>query len=209
MEECGINYIDLRDNIRLEGKNSFDMFFRTDHHWTPDSGKWAAQAIAEKLNEDYDYDIDVTLYDDYTCIEPRFDTNYTVTTIKGTVNGTFLDTIIDKNNYNTGNMEMIYSCPSWHYSYMRNGLNASIITNNQIKEGHILVLGDSYDQLTSPFLSLGVNEVRTLVLRSYEGSLQEYIKQDNIDTVIVAYASFMIGAHDNPSSANYAMFDFH
>lgn len=238
LEECGINYIDLRDNIRLEGKNSFDMFFRTDHHWTPDSGKWAAQAIAEKLNEDYDYDIDVTLYndsnyiyteyknawlgeqgkklsaayvglDDYTCIEPRFDTNYTVTTIKGTVNGTFSDTIIDKNNYNTGNMEMIYSCPSWHYSYMRNGLNASIITNNQIKEGHILVLGDSYDQLTSPFLSLGVNEVRTLVLRSYEGSLQEYIKQNNIDTVIVAYASFMIGAHDNPSSANYAMFDFH
>ena len=79
----------------------------------------------------------------------------------------------------------------------------------QIKEGHILVLGDSYDQLTSPFLSLGVNEVRTLILRSYEGSLQEYIKQNNIDTVIVAYASFTIGAHDNPSSANYAMFDFH
>lgn len=72
MEECGINYIDLRDNIRLEGKNSFDMFFRTDHHWTPDSGKWAAQAIAEKLNEDYDYDIDVTLYDDSNYIYTEY-----------------------------------------------------------------------------------------------------------------------------------------
>lgn len=237
LNDIGVNYIDLRDNIRAEGKDSFSMFFRTDHHWTPESGKWATQIIADELNKDYGYKIDTSLYDDsnftfteykdawlgeqgkklseayvglddYTCVEPNFDTNYTVTTTGGTANGTFSETMIDKNNYKSGDLETIYACPSWHYSYMRNGLNMSVIKNNKVKKGKILVLGDSYDQVTSPFLSLGVNEVRTLVLRAYDGSLQEYIKQNDIDTVVVAYASFMIGAHDSPANANYTMFDF-
>lgn len=238
LNDIGVNYIDLRDNIRAEGKDSFSMFFRTDHHWTPESGKWATQIIADELNRDYGYKIDTSIYndsnfsfteyknawlgeqgkklseayvglDDYTCIEPKFDTDYTVATVGGTAKGTFSETMIDKNNYKTGDLETIYACPSWHYSYMRNGLNTSVIKNNKVKKGKILVLGDSYDQVTSPFLSLGVNEVRTLVLRAYDGSLQEYIKQNDIDTVVVAYASFMIGAHDSPANANYAMFDFH
>ena len=238
LNDIGVNYIDLRDNIRAEGKDSFSMFFRTDHHWTPESGKWATQIIADELNRDYGYKIDTSIYndsnfsfteyknawlgeqgkklseayvglDDYTCIEPKFDTDYTVATVGGTAKGTFSETMIDKNNYKTGDLETIYACPSWHYSYMRNGLNTSVIKNNKVKKGKILVLGDSYDQVTSPFLSLGVNEVRTLVLRAYDGSLQEYIKQNDIDTVVVAYASFMIGAHDSPTNANYAMFDFH
>lgn len=238
LNDIGVNYIDLRDNIRAEGKDSFSMFFRTDHHWTPESGKWATQIIADELNRDYGYKIDTSIYndsnfsfteyknawlgeqgkklsetyvglDDYTCIEPKFDTDYTVATVGGTAKGTFSETMIDKNNYKTGDLETIYACPSWHYSYMRNGLNTSVIKNNKVKKGKILVLGDSYDQVTSLFLSLGVNEVRTLVLRAYDGSLQEYIKQNDIDTVVVAYASFMIGAHDSPANANYAMFDFH
>ena len=43
---------------------------------------------------------------------------------------------------------------------------------------------------------------------NYEGSLREYISEHDIDTVIIAYASIMIGAHDNEASANYNMFDF-
>lgn len=234
LNDIGVNYIDLRDNIRAEGKDSFSMFFRTDHHWTPESGKWAAKIIAEELNNDYGYKIDTAIYDDsnytfteykdawlgeqgkllseayvglddYTCIEPKFNTDYT---INGVLNGTFSETMIDKDNYLTGDLETIYACPSWHYSYMRSGINTSVIKNNLVEEGKILVLGDSYEQVTSPFLSLAVNEVQTLVLRDYYGSLQEYIKQNDIDTVIVAYASFMIGAHDTPGNANYDMFNF-
>ena len=238
LDDAGINYIDLSDNIRAEGRDSFSMFYRTDHHWTTESGKWAAKIIAEKLNRDYGYKIRTDIYDDtkytyteykdawlgeqgrklskayvglddFTCIEPKFDTNYTVSTVNGTYNGTFSETMIDKNNYRSDDLETIYACPSWHYSYLRVGMNQSVIKNNMVKKGKVLVLGDSYEQVMVPFLSLGVNEVRTLVLRGYEGSLQEYIKANDIDTVVVAYASFMIGAHDYPSSANYAMFDFH
>lgn len=238
LDEAGIRYIDLRDNIIEEGKDSFSMFYRTDHHWTVESGKWAAEIIAKELNKDYGYQIDLDVYDDanytyteyeeawlgeqgkqlskayvglddFTCIEPDFDTNYTVNTVNGELNGTFSETMIDKDNYRSDDLETIYACLSWHYSYLRAGLNKSVIKNNNVEKGKVLVLGDSYDQVMVPFLSLGVNEVRALVLRAYGGSLQKYIKANDIDTVVVAYASFMIGAHDNLGSANYAMFDFH
>lgn len=238
LSDAGIGYIDLRDNIVEEGKDSFSLFYRTDHHWTTESGKWAAEIIAKELNQNYGFHIDMDKFDDsnytftqyedawlgeqgmklskayvglddFTCIEPNFQTNYTVQTINGICNGTFSETMIDKENYRLGDLETTYGSPSWHYSYLRSGVNQSVIKNNTVEEGKILVLGDSYEQVMVPFLSLGLNEVHTLVLRDYQGSLRDYIKTNDIDTIVISYASFMIGAHDNPNSANYAMFDFH
>ena len=79
---------------------------------------------------------------------------------------------------------------------------------NNTEGKKVLILGDSYEQITIPFLALGVSQVQCLIMRAYEGSLREYIDTHEIDTVVIAYASFMIGAHDNEASANYAMFDF-
>lgn len=72
------------------------------------------------------------------------------------------------------------------------------------------MLGDSYAQVTQPFLSLGVHEVDSLILRNCKDSfdLKDYIIENGYDTVVICYAQFMIGAHDNPSSANYRMFSF-
>lgn len=75
-----------------------------------------------------------------------------------------------------------------------------------VSEGKILMLGDSYSQVVVPFLSLGVSDVSTLVLRGFNGSLRQYIEENDFDTVVILYAQFMVGAHDNPASANYKMF---
>lgn len=71
-------------------------------------------------------------------------------------------------------------------------------------------MGDSYEQVTEPFISLGVHEVDSLILRNYDSSfnLRNYILENGYDTVIIAYAQFMVGAHDDESSANYRMFTF-
>ena len=58
----------------------------------------------------------------------------------------------------------------------------------------------------APFLSLGISDIKVVVLRGMTGSIREEIEKGDYDTVIIAYAQFMIGAHDNPSSANYRMF---
>ncbi len=239
MAEAGVNYIDLREIYTELGYESFDLFYKTDHHWTVRAGKIAAEAIAAELNGKYGYNIDLTLYedekflvthyenawlgeqgrklgtsfvglDDFDLILPDYYTDYTVTYMGGnTFSGAFGEVLVYQEAYSSELNSDVYEALSWHYSYMAGGLSESVVCNNMNLEGKkILVLGDSFDQVTVPFLSLGVSEVQTLVLRNYEGSLREYISEHDIDTVIIAYASIMIGAHDNEASANYNMFDF-
>lgn len=234
IDELGIDYLDLRDPIRESGMDSLSLFYKTDHHWTVPASEWAASKVAEKLNADFGYDIDLELYhsdsfqnicyencwlgeqgkkvsrsyiglDDYTMMEPLYDTSYQVTASDGSVKaeGNF-DIFINKDIYTSN--EDYYSSPSWHYSYVPYA--GSTIHNNNVDYGNILVLGDSYESSMLPFLTLGIQDVKLLVLRDIEGSVRDYIELGNYDTVIIAYAQFMIGAHDNSSSANYKMFTF-
>ena len=231
ISDGGVNVIDLREKLLEDELNVFDMFYRTDHHWTTLSGLWAAREIAEGLNEYCGYSIDTSIYaegnytftswedcwlgeqgrkvgetyvglDDYTEVKPNFSTNYTFKTSEGFVDGTF-DNFINENIYNTENN--VYENSSWHYSYSQ--INC---INNNVDYGKVLILGDSFEQVTEPFISLGVSEVDTLVLRGYDDSfsLRQYIEENDYDTVIICYAQFMIGAHDDISSANYRMYSF-
>lgn len=237
LDENGIAYIDLREQINAQ--NSFQMFYKTDHHWTVPAGKLAAETIAAYLNDNLGYQIDISLYDedrfsyteykdawlgeqgkklgqsyvglnDFTLVLPTYDTLFDVTYRDNLITGSFEEVLVNRDAYLPENNSDIYKAKSWHYSYMSpSGLSQTVIRNKNNSEGKsILLLGDSFDQITVPFLALGVSEVQALVLRDYKASLKEYIDNHDIDVVIVAYASFMIGAHDNESSANYTMFDF-
>ncbi len=232
IREAGVNTIDLRDNIRDEGISVSDLFYRTDHHWTVPAALWATGIIAEGLNEYCGYDIDVSQYDisnfdkrewkqcwlgeqgrkvgksyvgldDYVGLTPKYPTDYSFKNGDGTTyDGTFSN-FISEYVYDTE--ADVHKCSSWHFSYNR--LNC---INNNIKDGKVLIVGDSYDFVTQPFLSLQVHEVDSIILRDYDDSfsLRDYIKANDYDTVIVAYAQFMIGAHDDRSSDNYRMFSF-
>ena len=63
ISSSGIKSLDLRDNIVSENMNVEEMFFRTDHHWTPQTALWAAGKIASFLNERAGYNFDMDLYD--------------------------------------------------------------------------------------------------------------------------------------------------
>ncbi|MBE5889764.1 MAG: hypothetical protein E7282_02220 [Lachnospiraceae bacterium] len=232
IEQLGIPTIDLRKNMEEEKIDVHDLFYRTDHHWTVPAGLWATQIIANGLNEYCGHSIDVSIYDkdnyefitwkncwlgeqgkkasaalvgldDYTKVTPKFETSYIFKTANGNVEGDF-SKFINEDVYNTEND--VYMNTSWHYSYQR--INC---VNQNVEHGKILLLCDSYGHVTEPFLSLGVHEVDSLILRNYDTSkfdLRDYIIKNKYDTVIVCYAQFMIGAHDNVSNANYRMFTF-
>lgn len=141
--QAGIEYIDLRKNIVEEGLDPLSLFYRTDHHWTVPASKWAAGIIAERLNEDYGYQIDMGLYedsqfhmefyeeawlgeqgkkvaqsyiglDDYTMMEPLYDTSYTITGGAEPKEGDF-GLFINKDVYDSEAEP--YEASSWHYSY--------------------------------------------------------------------------------------------
>lgn len=231
IRDVGIPTIDLRDNIEQDGLNVEDLFYRTDHHWTTEAGLWASKYMAEGLNEYCGYSIDLTKYnhenyqynswkqcwlgeqgrkvastyvglDDYTELKPLFSTNYTFKGDEGYYQGTF-DSFIDESVYNTSND--VYKNERWHYSYSQIDC-----INNNVDYGKVLLLGDSYDQVTEPFLSLGVHELDSLILRGTDDqfSIRDYVIDNQYDTVIICYAQFMLGAHDDPMSANYKMYSF-
>ena len=232
ISEAGIESLDLRDCIAEEGLDPMSLFYRTDHHWTVPASLWAAGKIAEKLNETFQYQIDLSLYnpdsftsvlyedawlgeqgrkvaksyiglDDYVKMTPNYATSYTVFKPDGSAltSGDF-SIFIDETDYEYNGD--YYTAPSLHYSY--DAYNYNTIHNNKAKGGNILLLGDSYESSMAPFLSLGISDIKVVVLRGMTGSIREEIEKGDYDTVIIAYAQFMIGAHDNPSSANYRMF---
>ena len=148
--------------------------------------------------------------EDYDLIVPNYNTDYTVLYGDGNIySGTFGEVLVSQELYLPERNKDMYSARSWHYSYMSGGLNQSTVINNLCSEKKkILIVGDSFEQVTVPFLSLGVSEIHTLILRNYEGSLRDYIDDNDIDIVIIAYVASMIGEHDDEASANYKMFDF-
>lgn len=230
--KAGVNAIDLRESIKKENIDVSTLFYKTDHHWTTEAGLWASRIMAEGLNEYCGYNIDTGIFDrsnftfkewknswlgelghklaasytgldDYTEIKPNFETSYGFRNPSGEyVQGTF-DNFIDESCYSkTGT---VYENGSWYYSYKTTGS-----VNNNVRAGKILLLGDSFDHVIVPFLSLAVHKLDFKCLRTAAADfdLHKYILDEGYDTVIVAYAQFMLGAHDDPENSNYRLYEF-
>ena len=233
LEKAQVPVLDIRDVFA--GTDSFSWFYRTDHHWTTSAGKEAARAISQKMNDEFGYGIDLSLYDDenliytvyedswlgeqgrklgesyvgmedYVLILPAYETLFTLQTSDDEQTGPFEEVLINQEIMLEQNNQDIYSAPSWHYIYRG---NEGKITNDLNENGkNVLVLGDSYDTVTNAFLALGARSVEGIVLRDYQGDIRQYILDHDFDTVVIAYTQFMIGAHNDEDSSNYRMYDF-
>ncbi len=58
-----VDYIDLREIIEQKGEDYLNLFFKTDHHWKPETGLWATGKIVDRLREKYNYNINNEIYD--------------------------------------------------------------------------------------------------------------------------------------------------
>ncbi len=231
LRESGIAVLDLREEAEKSGIRSFDMFYRTDHHWTTNTGLWAAGNIAEALNDEFSYGIDLSLYDpkrfkyyerreswlgeqgkklsssltgfdDYVEIIPEYPTDFSFIYPENVYNADFMG-FINEDIFEVRCVEGEEL--SWYYAYT---MPHSI--NNNIENGKILMLCDSYNQVVDPFLALGVKDIEAINYRDCKDDfdLRDYIKENGYDTIIVAYSQIMIGAHDDPRSSNYRMYSF-
>ncbi len=204
-------------DLRKEMQNDFGgdwkgQFFKTDHHWLPETGMWAAVEIAELLNEKFGYEIktevfdienfNVEVYEDwllgslgkkvtlgYADAEslkiyyPKYETRMRVK-----VKSLGID--ITGNFYNTLIYQRVlrkcnyYDWNSyWAYGY---GDRALIeIDNLDIDNGKkILMIKDSFADTVYPFLSLGIDRIDVIDMRFFTGSLKSYIEENDPDMVI-------------------------
>lgn len=233
LREGAVSTLDLRENIKQDKLDFYSLFYKTDHHWTVAAGLYAAGVIAKKLNKDCGYKIDEKLYesnnynydvrkqcwlgesgrrvsksyaglDDFAVITPKFETDLELIRFGGSVDekGDF-SILLNKTCYETP--QNLYEV-SWHYSYLFGAEPLQVIKNQKEKEGKILLIKDSFAQVVSPFLALGVSELHIWDVRENTNSIREYIQKQQIDTVIIMYTEGMIG--NSLDGNSFRMYNF-
>ncbi len=215
LDERNVSYLDIRANMMpQDADNMFELFFRTDHHWLPQTGLKAAGMLAEYLKQE-GLDIDTGLFqpekftvknyegiflgsygrnvtagrinpDDFPVVTPDFKTGFKVCipNINVEREGAFEETLLD--------LDMLYMHPSYElnqYEVYCWGDRPLIEIENMRTQNknRVLVLKDSYGDTVNPFLALTVGEMALIDLRHFTGSIRAFIEEYRPDYVIVAY----------------------
>lgn len=210
----GINIVDLRENLHSQNRDHYKDFFITDHHWKPHTGLWAAGEISRKLNYDYDYGIDLDLFhlnkynleiyplmygggyeqklttaftklDDMELILPKFktDLHIQIPTLDGVnYRGEFKDVMFDSTRWPAYNS----------YFYSINAITHIENFANYAVDKKILIIGDSMQDVMTPYLACGVKYVDSIDPRLFDGSIETYINETQPDIVIVTYIPTML-----------------
>lgn len=216
LKENDVNYLDLRKEIEKDGLDHYSLFFKTDHHWLPETGFWAFTKIAKILKENYgfEYDEKYTNIDNYdkevyknellgskgkrvgtiysgglenmSLIYPRFETNLTYSAPT--------ENIERKGDFYKVIFEKEHLGKNKYLDtpycvYMGYDRPLEIIKNyNNKNNKKILVIKDSFARVTVPFLSLICDEVDSIDLRNFDNSkLIDYIDKSNPDLVLFIY----------------------
>ncbi len=57
----GIAVLSIPQHIKETGKDKYSFFYKTDHHWTPETGLWVSKLISEKVNSSFNFNLDTSL----------------------------------------------------------------------------------------------------------------------------------------------------
>lgn len=213
-----------------QGIRRFDhhqMYFKTDHHWLPETGLWAAREIVQKLNRAcgfnfelsgiQDDDINKTVYpkhflgsqgkkvtlakaepEDISLLYPDYDTEFHYEIMNLGVN-TEGDFSIFYDMHYMEELDYYKGHPFAAYIYGNQPLEQ--IENRRLDNGkRLLVIHDSYALPVIPFLALKAQYVDAIDPRYFDGSLRTYIERTKPDAVIVLYNAAEL--------ANPAMYNF-
>ena len=214
LSEKNVPYIDLRKNLNADFDDYYSCFFKTDHHWTPETGVWAAGVIADELNRRYDYKINTELgnldnynidvYEKYclgsqgkkttlkyadpediSFIYPKAETSFSVRYDNNeTLYGRFEDTLLRKDVFD----KIDYYNISTYSAYFHGNHSLTTIRNNKVSNGRRMVyIMDSFSASVVPYLATEVEDMLVLDLRNFNGSVTKAIEDFGPDTVIVAY----------------------
>jgi len=184
--------IDVTDAL-IEANKNYQTYYRLDHHWTTYGAYYAYLEFCKANN-----------------IKPLDISDYNIQTVTDEFNGTiyskaniysykpdkidvFLNNEQVKVNYVASNKITNTLYEEKHlntkdkYAYFLDANHALIEITNESKEGEILIIKDSYANSFIPFLTSHYNKIHVLDLRFYNGSVTEYIKQNNIENVLFLY----------------------
>ena len=212
LDQNNVPNVDLREVLHTDGLDHYSMFFRTDHHWRPEAGLWAAGYVMnhyfpQYLRDDVDvfsisnYNVVVEqnvflgsrgrsvgrIYggiDDISIITPKFMSElHVVSPLRGVEkSGTFAEACIGDISNDLYN-----DC---QYLRVYAGGDRGVRIYNADGNGKkLLVIGCSFARVFVPFLGLNFSETLLYDERSVSGSAVENIAEFQPDIVIILYNS--------------------
>lgn len=211
----GVDAFDLRPFFE-EHADPANLFFKTDHHWTPDAALFAYRLLSEQLSRygfytdpqwlDKDnYDIKVyqnwflgsqgkrvgSLYagtDDFEWWSPKQATHFTLDVDASGIHreGDWNEALLFPERVET--RDWFNANPYTLYSGGDYGL--AVIVNHDNPEGKNLVLiRDSMSCVLTPFLARSCRTLATIDLRYFSGNLEETIAALDPSLVMVLYST--------------------
>lgn len=212
--EKGILYLDLREQIKKQGLKHHSLFFRTDHHWLPETAVWAAGEVGLFLNNVFKYNIDITKYDidrfrvvtyekwflgSQGCkVKLQYATPDDINLLYTKEPVSIKVQVPSRGVYAEGDLSVLYAMneiePLDYYGsdpYSAYGQGDQplirIHNNGQVENKKVLLIKDSFGASFAHFFCLGVRDMTIVDLRYFPGSLQSVIEEEKPDTVLIMY----------------------
>lgn len=193
-----VEYVDLRKELHKDGLDHYAMFFRTDHHWTSESGLWASEIVTRKIRENLGIEIrDASSYgefknvtygnaefgsygagvtrfieqpEDFTIPYPTFETEFRIEVPYLNIDktGSFGEVFVDEE----GLKKLSEDNGGYAYEKLLYGIEPYVkITNMNNPDGpKILLIRDSYACAVAPYLASSCSELVLIDTRSNCGN---------------------------------------
>ena len=215
LADAGVPTLDLRDGAQAAFPDYFNLFYRTDHHWKPEAGLWAAREIADDLNRRYAFGLPSDLLaptgfaaevypryflgsqgkkvtraiaapEDFHVLSPTFDTAFVVS-------------IRRRDNVREGDFRRVFIAdrhlarrdlyrlnPYGAYAHGDQSFLSAV--NRRLPEGkRLLILKDSFANVVTPYLALVAGRLDVLDLRWFTGRVRAFVEHVRPDAVVVLY----------------------
>ena len=172
------------------------VYYRTDHHWTSLGAFYGANAILEAMGRK---PLDLSDYVPTTVSESFYGTIFSTSGVRWLPPDS-IETYIPEDgvtvtSYPNGKPEpgklydASYLARKNKYAYFLGGNQPLCVVRSEKPgaEGKLLLVRDSYADSLTPFLTERFAEIHLIDLRYYRASLQDYIRENGIDRVLVLY----------------------
>lgn len=191
----GAATIDLYD--ALNAHRDEDVYYRTDHHWTSLGAFYGANAICDSLGLE---PLDLSNYQKTTVTDQFYGTSFSTSGVRWlppdhidtyvpdegvTVTSYFNGSPVEGSLYVDSKLEV-----KDKYAYFLGGNQPlCVIESEKTPDGpKVLLIRDSYSDSLAPFLTERFSEIHLFDLRYNLTSIQSYVEEHDIDTVIVLYS---------------------
>lgn len=205
LQQKGVEILDLREQMHADGVNPYDLFYKTDHHWTTEGGFYAYQKIAERIASDTGTTVDPKLLDmenyqidnyprwhlgsrgqrtgilfagidDYHLIYPAFETHI-YNEVDQSVKS-LKDALIKMDVFSKRSVQSRYT---YDFAYTGSDIN-QLHSLDAATDLNVLLLSDSYQEAMKAYMLLTYKEFR---VGNYWRLSTSLVNQYHPDVVVI------------------------